>query len=77
MGLLLTHNHNPNQKIPGTLMKVICNFSVLYNDPLLLTHQKKIVFSPVYIAFGNKMSRAFFVNIAELKYCTQLELHCC
>ena len=38
MGLLLTHNHNPNQKIHGILMKVIYNFSVLYNDSLLLTH---------------------------------------
>lgn len=44
MGLLLTHNHNPNQKIHGTLMKVICNFSALYNDPFFLTHQIKMAF---------------------------------
>lgn len=55
MDLLLTHNHNPNQKTHGTLMKVIHNFSVFYNDPLLFDHQgEKKAFSPVYLIFGTE-----------------------
>ena len=44
MGHLLTHNNNPNPKIHGILMKVIYNFSPLYNGTLCLICKGKWLF---------------------------------
>ena len=60
MDHLLTHNNNPNPKINGTLMKVIYNFSSLYNDTLCLICKGKWLFHQ-YLLILETVNRSLLI----------------
>ena len=60
MDHLLTHNNNPNPKINGTLMKVIYNFSPLYNDTLCLICKGKWLFHQ-YLLILETVNRSLLI----------------